>query len=268
MKCQVISYKVELPRTSTISAVSKLPEIDLLGDGKTVFVDDEVEPQVLQIIKTAEKQITFVTPYIGLWNHLKDEIRDAMRRKVEVIFFIRVGTDPKDPSDLPWLRSNISVLYEVPNLHSKIYLNEKTVLVSSMNATAVSTRDSKEIAMLVRRQEDAKVLRDYVLRLTAKSTTKRSPSIGSYVAGLVKSTVTQSFQPIGREASRSGRCIRCGEEIPFNPKHPFCATHYRIWAKYKDEDFEEKYCHSCGKPTKTRFKKPECLACYNLTRSS
>lgn len=247
--------------------MSKLTETDSGGNGKAVFVDDEVAAQVLQIIKDADKQITFVTPYIELWNHLKDEIRDAMRRKVQVIFFIRVGTNPKDPLDLPWLRSNISALHEVPNLHSKIYLNEKTVLVSSMNITAVSTRDSKEFAMLVRREDDAKVFRDYVMRLTAKSTTIHPPSMGSMVSGLIKTTVTQSLQQAVRGTSQSGVCIRCGEKIPYNPNHPYCATHYISWAKWKNEDYEEKVCHSCGKPTKTSFKKPECASCYRLNHS-
>ena len=248
--------------------MSKLIETDLEGAGKTVFVDDEVAAQVLQIIKSADKQITFVTPFIELWNHLKDEIRDAMRRHVEVIFFIRLGTNPKNLSDIPWLRSNISALHEVPNLHSKIYLNEKTVLVSSMNITAVSTRDSKEFAMLVRRQDDAKVLRDYVTRLIAKSTTKQAPSMASAVSGLLKTTVTQSLQQAVRATLQSGKCIRCGEKIPSDPARPYCATHYKSWARWKNEDFEEKVCHSCGKPSKTSLRKPECDSCYKLNHSS
>jgi len=130
--------------------VSKLNQIDSSDDGQTIFTDADVEPQILQIIRNAESQITFVTPYIELWNHLKDEILEARRRNVQVLFFIRAGGRVKDPTDLPWLRSNISALYEVPMLHAKIYLNEKTVLVSSMNITMGSTRNSMDFAMLAK----------------------------------------------------------------------------------------------------------------------
>jgi phosphatidylserine/phosphatidylglycerophosphate/cardiolipin synthase-like enzyme len=247
--------------------VSNLAQRDPSGDGKAVFVDDEVEPQVLRVIRSATRYITFVTPYVDLWMHLKDAISDARNRRVEIKFYVREGENRQRPEDLKWLRDNAKV-YEIPYLHAKIYLNETTVLVSSMNITEVSTRNSKEFAMLVRRQDDANVFRDYVQRLTAKSTTIQPPSMGSMVSGLIKTTVTQSLQQAARHVSQSGVCIRCGEKIPYNPDRPFCATDYQSWAKWKNDDFQEKYCHSCGKPTKTSFKRPECASCYKLNHSN
>jgi hypothetical protein len=251
--------------------VSKLNQIDPGDDGKTVFTDADVEPQILQIIRNAESQVTFVTPYVELWNHLKDEILEARRRNVQVLFFIRVGGRVKDPTDLPWLRSNISALYEVPMLHAKIYLNEKTVLVSSMNITMGSTRNSMDFAMLVRRQGDAQELRDYVNRLPAKSTSRQPLSIGGYVSGyvsgLVKTAAAQSFPHLGRENAQ-GYCIRGDEIIPLNPKHPFCDSHYQLWAAWKKDDYPEKYCHSCGKRAKTTARNPQCTDCYQLVHTS
>jgi phosphatidylserine/phosphatidylglycerophosphate/cardiolipin synthase-like enzyme len=247
--------------------VSNLTQRDAGGDGKAVFFDDEVEPQVLQVIRSAARYITFVTPYVDLWMHLKDAISEAKSRRVEVKFFIREGENRQRPDDLKWLRYNVKV-YEIPYLHAKIYLNETMVLVSSMNITEASTRNSKEFAMLVRRQDDASVLRDYVQRLIAKSTTFESPSMGSIVSGLIKTTVTQSLQQGVRQVSQSGVCIRCGEKIPYNPSRPYCATDYKNWAKWKNEDYEEKYCHSCGRPIKTSLRKPECASCYKQNHST
>ena len=248
--------------------MSKLNGID---DGKTVFTDDEVSAQVLQIIKDAKNQITFVTPFITLWIHLKSEILDAMRRKVQVIFFIREGGNKRNLADVQWLRDNISVLYEVPMLHSKIYLNERTVLVSSMNATEGSTKNSLEIAMLVRLEGDAQELRNYVNRLPSKSTSKQPPSIGGYVtgyvSGLVKRAVAQYFPHFGR-VDTPGYCIRGDEIIPFNLKHPFCDSHYQLWAAWKKDDYSEKYCHSCGKRAKTTARNPQCMDCLALVHAS
>jgi phosphatidylserine/phosphatidylglycerophosphate/cardiolipin synthase-like enzyme len=247
--------------------VSNSAQSDSSGGGKAVFVDDEVEREILRVIRSATRYVTFVTPYVDLWMHLKDAISDARNRRVEIKFYVREGENQQRPEDLKWLRDNAKV-YEIPYLHAKIYLNEAEVLVSSMNITEVSTRNSKEFAMLVRRADDASVFREYVQKLTAKSTTIQPPSMGSMVSGLIKTTVTQSFQQAVRVGSQSGVCIRCGDKIPYNPDHPFCATDYQSWAKWKNQDYKEKYCHHCGKPTKTSFERPECTSCYKLNHSN
>jgi phosphatidylserine/phosphatidylglycerophosphate/cardiolipin synthase-like enzyme len=235
-----------------------------LDDGpKSVFVDDEVEPQVLQVIRGATKYITFVTPYVDLWMHLTDAMHDAINKGVEITFFIREGENRQRPEDLKWLRDNVKV-YEIPNLHSKIYLNETTILVSSMNITESSTRNSKEFAMIVRRQGDATVFREYVSRLIGKAAIAQSAHpIRNYVSGLVgKATMTQPPRLSGRQSSEDGYCIRSRDKIPFNAEKPLCADCFSKWNKYHDEDYAEKYCHSCGKSAKTTFAKPLCMVCW------
>ena len=142
---------------------------------------------------------------------------DALERKVDITFFIREGENLRRPEDLRWLRANVKV-YEVPNLHAKIYLNERTVLVSSMNILRSSINDSKEFAMIVKSEVQKKIFRDYVSGLIPKfSTTKSSHSIGNYVSGLIaKATETQTSHSIERQTSEAGTCIRGGEKIPFN----------------------------------------------------
>lgn len=58
--------------------------------------------------------------------------------------------------------------------------------------------------------------------------------------------------------TKSGYCIRTGKQIPFNDKHPMCEEAYQSWAKYKNKDFEEKFCHYSGEPSngETTFSKP------------
>ena len=56
----------------------------------------------------------------------------------------------------------------------------------------------------------------------------------------------------------SGFCIRTGREIPFDLEKPFTKEAYRIWVKYMDEEYPEKYCHFTGEAShgETTFKKP------------
>lgn len=55
-----------------------------------------------------------------------------------------------------------------------------------------------------------------------------------------------------------GYCIRTGEEIDFNPEKPLSNKAFKMWSKYGDLDYQEKYCHYSGEPSSggTTFAKP------------
>ena len=239
-------------------------ERDLDDDVKEVFFDEEVQQQFVQLIRSATESIIFVTPYVELWVHLTDEMRDAVARKVDVTFLIREGETLHRPEDVEWLQANKVKVYLVPNLHAKIYLNEKRVLVSSMNITRTSTIDSKDFAMIVKNEDDAKMFREYVKRLIGKATiAQASHSMRDYVSGPVeKASITQSSRPSEHQTVEYGYCIRSRDKIRFNTEKPLCADCFHEWNKYQDEDYVEKYCHSCGKSAKTTFAKPLCMACW------
>ena len=58
--------------------------------------------------------------------------------------------------------------------------------------------------------------------------------------------------------ARIGYCIRTGEEIEFNPERPLSNKAFKMWSKYGDKDYEEKFCHYSGEPSngETSFAKP------------
>ena len=208
-----------------------------------LFLDDEVLPQILQLVRNASQLVTFVTPYIRLWGHLQDAVDEAVDRGVAVSFVVRAG-ERNQSEELDWLREHDVKVYEVPHLHAKVYLNERTVLVSSMNITEKSTTDSLEFAMMVQSEDDAKKLRDYVARLTGKVNASRPA------------------RPVSQPTEQAGICIRDGSKMAFNAIRPLCAKCYLEWARYKNEDYEERYCHSCGRRTKTTYARPLCRDCY------
>ncbi|WP_066224995.1 phospholipase D family protein [Formosa haliotis] len=55
-----------------------------------------------------------------------------------------------------------------------------------------------------------------------------------------------------------GYCIRTGEEIPFDLDRPLSYKAFKSWAKFKNYDFPEKYCHKTGKKSngETSMAKP------------
>ena len=59
-----------------------------------------------------------------------------------------------------------------------------------------------------------------------------------------------------------GFCIRCRAALPPDPEQPYCNRCYRSWNQYKNEGYEEKYCHTCGNEHTTTRLKPFCVACH------
>src|SRR5712691_3509639 len=206
---------------------------------KITFVDDEVEAQILSIIRNAIRNVILVTPYLALWGHLQNTIDEAVSRGVVVSFIIR--TKEKPPiEDMGWLVDHKVKLYEIPDLHAKIYINESTVLISSMNITEHSTTNSLEFAMIVESRKDATRFRNYVSDM------------------LKRAEVVQLAEPEGQEVEQTGRCIRCGRQIDFNVSRPLCDSCYQSWAVYANTDYPERHCHSCGKPSQVTYARPLC----------
>lgn len=58
-----------------------------------------------------------------------------------------------------------------------------------------------------------------------------------------------------------GYCIRTGGIIALNMKAPLSKSAYRSWAKYKNVNYKEEYCHKCGEKAKTTIKTPLCKKC-------
>lgn len=58
-----------------------------------------------------------------------------------------------------------------------------------------------------------------------------------------------------------GSCVRCACTIKYNTSKPFCYDCFRIWNMHANPEFDEKFCHACGKSATTCFSSPECEAC-------
>lgn len=246
-------------------------------NSNSVFLDNDVLQQVYLVITDATVRVTFVTPYIRLWEHLKTKIEDSINKEVDITFVLRDFANEKfptkhPPEDLRWLKDHGVKVVKVPNLHSKIYLNERTVLISSMNITEPSIANSRDFAMIVKVEEDVKMFREYVSHLIEKfgPMTRVQPT-GDQAVKYASSLIRKfgSMRPelsagpqIVRDRRKSGTCIRCGQSMAFNKQRPLCENCYRKWARFKNDDFRENHCHSCGKLTETTYARPLCLACY------
>ncbi|MGB3779641.1 MAG: phospholipase D family protein [Tunicatimonas sp.] len=218
--------------------------------------------------------------------------------KVTVKILFGKNKDDKSKSlgidDFEFLKTlpNVEIRHE-PRLHAKYYANESEALLSSMNLYEYSQNNNIEFGILVRTSllggltnnavgdsldmDAYKYFREDVLNKSSVLY-KKAPQYDKGLLGLNKkythsevelNKLSTEFdiretgaQSRSRKSSgnneSTGYCIRTGVVILFNPKQPFSSEAFKDWNKFKNKDYQEKYCHYSGEPSEgeTTFSKP------------
>ena len=227
-----------------------------------------VSARLEEIIKKAEERLWLVSPFLKITPRIKNLLEDANRQKIDarVIY----GKNELQPEENNWLESMTSIRTSFcKDLHAKCYLNEKEALLTSMNLYEYSQVNNYEMGILVVRESEPE-LYDSIYQ-EARHILRASEEIRVTVAR-VSDTEIDNEQPPRREAQRkprtvqevptAGFCIRCKSEIPANPDKPYCDRCYWSWNRWKNPDYQEKYCHICGREHETTLAKPLCRDCW------
>ena len=183
------------------------------------------------------------------------------------------GKNDLRPEESKWLATtNIRTSFR-EYLHAKCYMNEHHALITSMNLYEFSQQNNDEMGILVSAEEDPELYRE--IKEDAERILQLSKEVTISVTEVNNLSRDQPDSPVrskprGEPASggqrtalpEDGFCLRCGTEIPCDPERPYCDSHYRTWARFKNKNFEEKRCHTCGADHATSMAKPLCLSCF------
>ncbi|MDR2944582.1 MAG: phospholipase D family protein [Methanosarcinales archaeon] len=249
------------------------------------------------LIKSAEKEIILVSPYLQISPILLNLLRDASSRNVEIILVYRddkpAGKSSERLNEEKSKLDGINVkMLKLENLHAKCYLNESMAVLTSMNLYQHSQENNTELGLMVidrQNPEDPDSvlynnIREEVLTicrfaqqsqlLSANSTSVSKPKNQT----VPKSSSSPSKSAASKKSSSSGGlietvmdvifgtpkcyCIRCSAEIEDDINKPLCSKCYSSWARYQNDKFPEKYCFGCGKPAETTYLRPLCDDCY------
>ena len=231
--------------------------------------------KVEEIIKNAQDKLILVSPYLKFDNRVKELVEDKHRlpkTDIRLIF----GKSGLQPDVIVWLNrlTRMRINFR-ENLHAKCYLNEDEALVTSMNLYEFSMRNNDEMGILVSREHDEEMhgaIREEVDRIERGSQDARlsvlmaehdkrppTPKASQKATGTRGRTTAT--------APEVGFCIRCKTEIPAKPMQPYCKRCFASWNRYKNEDYEEKHCHTCGRDHEATMKKPACLDCFKKYRN-
>lgn len=232
-----------------------------------------------EIITEADNTLTLVSPYLKLSNDFKEKLE--LRNKENKVTTIIFGKQELNPKEMIFLQSLqfVSLRYK-QNLHAKCYFNENQMIITSLNFYEYSMANNKEMGVLIEREneddaklyEDAKQEVDRIFKTSDDFEFSRS-NLKPKEAAEAKSK-TEKNQSIQHEVftkkdkqNIQGSCIRCAASIKLNPMVPYCKDCYKIWNKYGDKEYIEKYCHICGIENETSMLKPTCYPCFKSNKN-
>ncbi len=126
----------------------------------------QISGEIMTLIEEAEKKIILICPYykISKWYKLTNIFKETKRRNIDIEFYVR-------ENEVDSIQEIKSIGFNpicIPNLHTKLYLNENYGIVSSMNLLLSSENSSLEIAMKTENQKEYLELEEYYLRYLKK----------------------------------------------------------------------------------------------------
>jgi acyl carrier protein len=113
-----------------------------------------------ELFKKSKEYVYIVSPYFKFDKQLEERIFEAADKGLKVIFIY--GKDQNQINQLsPTSRTKIEIWY-YQDLHAKFYMNEKHVLIASMNLHAYSQANNREIGVLLSKNDknDHQVISD------------------------------------------------------------------------------------------------------------
>ncbi len=112
-----------------------------------------------QIILNAEKNLTLVTPYLSLSKNLIDRLTDADKENIRITLIYGKSELNKNEKKKIESLNNIEI-YFCENLHAKCYLNEQSMIITSMNLYEFSERNNREMGILIEKKNDNQIFKD------------------------------------------------------------------------------------------------------------
>jgi phosphatidylserine/phosphatidylglycerophosphate/cardiolipin synthase-like enzyme len=109
---------------------------------------------VEELIREARERLYIISPYLKLSDNIRELLNDKEREKTEVRIIF--GKQELNPTEMSYLQNLKYVrLYFSKNLHAKCYLNEKKMIISSMNLYEFSQQNNREMGILIERDVEA-----------------------------------------------------------------------------------------------------------------
>ena len=219
-----------------------------------------------ELIREADVKLILISPYLKLSKDFKELL--TYRNNKDKITTVIFGKQELKPDEMKFLESLRFVILKFnENLHAKCYVNDKQMIITSLNLYEFSMANNKEMGVLIDLDDpnDKSVYDEAYKEIDYIDSTSEKFKFNINNTD-VDTKTTQKINKIQKTTDDKGHCIRCDAEIKLNPEYPLCKKCYQSWSKYSDPTYEEKFCHICGKKTKSSMEKPVCYSCYKKSK--
>lgn len=136
----------------------------------------QITSEILNLINEAEKYIVLVSPYVNFnnWERIKTDIINALKRGVRIEFYARLDNE----NFKTWEQvENLGIKPKlIKNLHAKLYFNEKSGIVTSMNLLTSSNLNAIEFGSVYHTEEELSELKSFVKKYLEPNFTMSKPN--------------------------------------------------------------------------------------------
>jgi len=230
-----------------------------------------------KIINNAVNGLILVSPFIKVPDSLFQNLKAADQRGVKIS--IMYGKNQLEPDTLKRLQGlKNAKLYYLENLHAKCYLNETSMIITSLNLYDFSEQNNREMGVLVTKQEDEKVFTEAIREINMMISLATRSDFDTQVSRRPQAQTrpqrvekTKNILEKGLSGvlaaffgASTGFCIGCKTKIEYDEFRPYCPECYGEWIKHKWQ--KAKYCHNCGQQFAASINKPVCRSCWEKTK--
>lgn len=229
-----------------------------LVSNSNILLNHQLSGEIISLIDSSKEYCFLVTPYYKPWQLLNRALEKAASNEKKIVFIFRNG-DVKENiiNDLNKMGFDIHL---VEKLHTKLYLNEKTAIITSMNLYDASKEFNYEVGYKFQNSFDVKNFKSDVIEKDILGTKPKLSLLGRYTTNFEVSIKEQNKTPEKNTDLAPGYCLRCRAQIPFDFNRPYCLECYKIWSK-NNYPTKENYCHSCGSRFHSSYEQPACNKC-------
>ena len=217
------------------------------------------------IIAEANGEVILISPYIKLDNRIQELLGE---QKGNVDIHVVYRENKLKPNESRFLERHGIKTSFLKDLHAKCYLNEKEVMLTSMNLYEHSLKNNVEIGLAISKNTDENLYNKIRRQVSRWMDDSEGPSIAKHTKQASIPTKARARRKATSKVPKIGFCIRCKTDLPANPEKPYCKNCYETWSRFENPAYEEKNCHTCGKKHKATLLKPLCSTCYKKYKDS
>lgn len=140
--------------------ISPLCAINSNARNMELLKPSEISGRILTLLDESDERVVIVSPYmkISKWYKLLNKINGLKNRGVQAEIYVR--DDPDNVTTYRDLDQLALPFKKIPHLHSKLYMNERSGIITSMNLLLSSEINSLEIGCATETWEEYNGLMD------------------------------------------------------------------------------------------------------------